>query len=46
MSVLVVGLSHNSAPVPVLELIARDSDGTLKLIRARLPVEEPRALAA
>ena len=33
MSVLVVGLSHNSAPVPVLELIARDSDGTLKLIR-------------
>jgi glutamyl-tRNA reductase len=33
MSVLVVGLSHNSAPVPVLELIARDSDGTAKLVR-------------
>jgi glutamyl-tRNA reductase len=33
MSVLVVGISHNSAPVPVLELIARDSDGTAKLIR-------------
>lgn len=33
MSVLVVGISHNSAPVSVLELIARDSDGTTKLIR-------------
>ncbi|MCW2783873.1 MAG: hemA [Marmoricola sp.] len=33
MSVLVVGISHNSAPVPVLEQVARDSDGTLKLIR-------------
>ncbi len=33
MSVLVVGISHNSAPVSVLEQVARDSDGTLKLIR-------------
>jgi len=33
MSVLVVGISHNSAPVPVLELIARDTEGTVKLIR-------------
>jgi glutamyl-tRNA reductase len=33
MSVLIVGMSHNSAPVPVLEQVARDSDGALKLIR-------------
>jgi glutamyl-tRNA reductase len=33
MSVLIVGLSHNSAPVSVLEQVARDSEGTLKLIR-------------
>src|SRR5690348_8035326 len=33
MSVLVVGISHNSAPVSVLQLIARDSDGTAKLVR-------------
>jgi glutamyl-tRNA reductase len=33
MSVLVVGLSHNSAPVSVLEKVARDSEGTFKLIR-------------
>ncbi len=33
MSVLVVGLSHNSAPVSVLEQVARDSEGTHKLIR-------------
>jgi len=33
MSVLVVGLSHNSAPVSVLEKVARDSEGTHKLIR-------------
>jgi glutamyl-tRNA reductase len=33
MSVLVVGISHNSAPVSVLELIARDSEATVKLIR-------------
>ncbi|MFL6062086.1 MAG: glutamyl-tRNA reductase [Marmoricola sp.] len=32
MSVLVVGMSHNSAPVRVLEQVARDSEGTLKLI--------------
>lgn len=33
MSVLVVGISHNSAPVSILEKVARDSEGTLKLIR-------------
>ncbi|HET6152248.1 MAG TPA: glutamyl-tRNA reductase [Marmoricola sp.] len=33
MSVLVVGVSHNSAPVRILERIARDSEGTHKLIR-------------
>jgi len=33
MSVLVVGISHNSAPVSVLEKVARDSEGTHKLIR-------------
>ena len=33
MSVLVVGVSHNSAPVSVLEKVARDSEGTAKLIR-------------
>ncbi|MET3961396.1 glutamyl-tRNA reductase [Marmoricola sp. OAE513] len=33
MSVLVVGISHNSAPVSVLEQVARDSEGTAKLIR-------------
>lgn len=33
MSVLVVGISHNSAPVSILEKVARDSEGTNKLIR-------------
>jgi glutamyl-tRNA reductase len=33
MSVLVIGISHNSAPVAVLEKVARDSEGTAKLIR-------------
>jgi glutamyl-tRNA reductase len=33
MSVLVVGVSHNSASVEVLEQVARDSEATLKLIR-------------
>lgn len=32
MSVLVVGMSHNSAPMSVLEQIARDSAGVHKLI--------------
>ncbi|MGY2873049.1 glutamyl-tRNA reductase [Marmoricola sp. URHA0025 HA25] len=32
MSVLVVGMSHNSAPVAVLEQVARDPEGALKLI--------------
>ena len=33
MSVLVIGMSHNSAPVEILEQVARDSEGTAKLIR-------------
>jgi len=33
MSVLVVGMSHNSAPVAVLEQVARDNEGALKLLR-------------
>ncbi len=32
MSVLVVGISHNSAPVPLLERVALDGDGVAKLI--------------
>ncbi|WP_432476378.1 glutamyl-tRNA reductase [Nocardioides sp. GXQ0305] len=32
MSVLVVGISHNSAPVPLLERVALDADGVGKLI--------------
>jgi len=32
MSVLVVGMSHNSAPVSLLEQVALDSDGVTKLI--------------
>ncbi len=32
MSVLVVGISHNSAPVPVLERLALDHDGVAKLL--------------
>jgi glutamyl-tRNA reductase len=32
MSVLVVGMSHKSAPVAVLEQVARDSESALKLI--------------
>lgn len=33
MSVLVVGISHKTAPVAVLERVALDSDGVQKLIR-------------
>lgn len=33
MSVLIVGISHNSAPVAILEKVARDSEGTNKLLR-------------
>ena len=32
MSVLVVGISHKSAPVPVLERVALDADGAAKLL--------------
>lgn len=32
MSVLVVGISHNSAPVSVLERVALDRDGVVKLV--------------
>ncbi len=33
MSVLVVGISHKTAPLPVLERVALDSEGVHKLIR-------------
>jgi glutamyl-tRNA reductase len=33
MSVLVVGISHRSAPVPLLERVAVDADGAAKLVR-------------
>jgi glutamyl-tRNA reductase len=33
MSVLVVGISHRSAPVPVLERVAVDGEGAAKLLR-------------
>lgn len=39
MSVLVVGMSHNSAPVSVLEQVARDPEGALKLIREVIDLE-------
>ncbi len=39
MSVLVVGMSHNSAPVAVLEQVARDVEGALKLLREVHDVE-------
>jgi len=39
MSVLVVGMSHNSAPVAVLEQVARDSEGAHKLIRDVFDIE-------
>lgn len=39
MSVLVVGMSHNSAPVSVLEQVARDPEGALKLIRDVIDLE-------
>jgi glutamyl-tRNA reductase len=39
MSVLVVGMSHNSAPVAVLEQVARDTEGALKLIRDVFDIE-------
>ncbi|MBZ5734794.1 glutamyl-tRNA reductase [Nocardioides sp. TRM66260-LWL] len=34
MSVLVVGISHNSAPVSLLERVALDADGVQKMIHA------------
>ena len=39
MSVLVVGMSHNSAPVAVLEQVARDPERALKLLRDVLDLE-------
>ena len=37
MSVLVVGISHNSAPVALLERVAPDDDGVHKLISRPSP---------
>ena len=39
MSVLVVGISHKTAPVPVLERVALDVEGVAKLIRQVTDVE-------
>jgi glutamyl-tRNA reductase len=39
MSVLVVGMSHNSAPVAILEQVARDTEGALKLIRDVIDID-------
>ncbi len=39
MSVLVVGISHKTAPVPVLERVALDAEGVQKLIRQVSEVE-------
>jgi glutamyl-tRNA reductase len=39
MSVLVVGISHNSAPVALLEQVALDSDGVHKLVHAVVACE-------
>ena len=39
MSVLVVGVSHNSAPVPLLERVAPQHDAVPKLVQAALACE-------
>ena len=39
MSVLVVGISHNSAPVALLERVALDADGVQKLIQDAVACE-------
>ncbi|HEY0903752.1 MAG TPA: glutamyl-tRNA reductase [Marmoricola sp.] len=39
MSVLVVGMSHNSAPVAVLEQVARDAEGAHKLLKDVIDLE-------
>ena len=39
MSVLVVGISHNSAPVSLLEAVAPDADGVPKLVQKAMASE-------
>ncbi len=39
MSVLVVGISHNSAPLSLLESVAMDGDGVSKLIHDAVAIE-------
>ena len=39
MSVLVVGVSHNSAPVPLLERVAPQHDAVPKLVQSALACE-------
>ena len=41
MSVLVVGISHKSAPVEVLERLALDADGTTKLLADVMGPDDP-----
>ncbi|HNO40273.1 MAG TPA: glutamyl-tRNA reductase, partial [Marmoricola sp.] len=42
MSVLVVGISHKSAPMQLLEQVARDAAGVSKLIAAAQDLEHVR----
>lgn len=42
MSVLVVGVSHKTAPVPVLERLAMDADGARTLLREVMQAEHVR----
>jgi glutamyl-tRNA reductase len=46
MSVLVVGVSHKTAPVPVLERLALDADGVDKLIHTVAGVEHVSEVTA
>ncbi len=45
MSVLVVGVSHNSAPVNLLEQVALDDDGVHKLVHAAASLEHVTEVA-
>ena len=42
MSVLVVGISHKTAPIPVLERVALTADGVEKLVRQVCDIEHVR----
>jgi len=46
MSVLVVGISHKTAPVSVLERVALDAEGAMKLVRDVSDIEHVTEAAA